>query len=72
MKKDLYDEALNVMKTGIELFPEDAGLRMAGADLYEKMGNKNMAMEEYQKALFIDPRNKQARAKLEKLQPTNK
>ncbi|TAN40912.1 MAG: hypothetical protein EPN25_06160 [Nitrospirae bacterium] len=65
MKKEMYEEALAVMRKGVAALPEDAGLRVGFGEVYEKMGMLNTALEEYKKALLIDPYNLQAKRKIE-------
>ncbi|MHB8882365.1 MAG: O-antigen ligase family protein [Thermodesulfovibrionales bacterium] len=65
MKKGMYEEALAVMRKGVAALPEDAGLRVGFGEVYEKMGMMNTALEEYKKALLVDPYNLQAKRKIE-------
>jgi tetratricopeptide (TPR) repeat protein len=67
MKKGRIHDALTVMKKAMEFLPGDAGVRLTAADLYEKAGEPHMAVEEYRKALSIDPGNSTAKKKLDAL-----
>lgn len=67
MKKGLYDDALKVMRKAIESLPDDAGIRVTTGGLYEKLGITYRAMEEYKKALIIDPKNNNAKKRLDNL-----
>jgi O-antigen ligase/tetratricopeptide (TPR) repeat protein len=67
MKKNRYDEALKIMRKAIEFRPDDAGIRITTAGLYEKLGITYRAVEEYKKALLIDPKNDEAKKRLDNL-----
>lgn len=67
MKKNRYDDALKIMRKAIEFCPDDAGIRITTAGLYEKLGITYRAVEEYKKALLIDPKNDEAKKKLDNL-----
>ena len=45
----------------------DAGIRLRMADLYEKLGAPFKAAEEYRRALTADPRNAEAKKRLDNL-----
>jgi Tfp pilus assembly protein PilF len=63
-----YDEGLEIIQQGIKLFPNEAGFRVNSGKIYQKMGLKNKAVEEYQLALTIDRKNLEAIEQLSKLQ----
>ena len=67
-KKKEYEAALEVMQKGIKYLPENARIRVAVGALYEKLGIKYRAVEEYKKALVLDPKNRPAKRRLERLQ----
>src|SRR4030043_864956 len=67
MKKDRYDDALKIMRKAIEFLPDDAGIRITTAGLYEKLGITYRAVEEYKKALLINPKNDEAKKRLDNL-----
>lgn len=66
-KKGLYDEALKVMRKAIEVLPHDVKIRVITAALYDKLGITYRAEEEYQKALALDPENRDAKRRLEEI-----
>lgn len=70
MKKDRYDDALRIMRMATEFLPDDAGIRITTAGLYEKLGITYRAAEEYKKALLIDPKNDEAKKRLDNLSKT--
>ncbi|MFC1769544.1 O-antigen ligase family protein [Nitrospirota bacterium] len=55
------EEALGIMHKAIELLPSDAYLRVRYGRLYERLEIPYRAVEEYEKALIIDPMNKEAK-----------
>jgi cytochrome c-type biogenesis protein CcmH/NrfG len=65
MSKKMYDDALAVMRKGVEALPDNIGIRIVFGDIYEKMGMANKAVEAYEKALVIEPNNKEARRKID-------
>jgi O-antigen ligase/tetratricopeptide (TPR) repeat protein len=67
IKKSLFGEALNIIRIGTELMPGDLRLRLTAADLYEKLEMKDEAVKEYNRVLLIDPGNRQAVTRLEKI-----
>jgi len=67
MKKSRIYDALSVMRKAVEFLPGDAGVRVAAADLYQKAGESYKAIEEYRKALSIDPKNSMAKKRLDSL-----
>ena len=66
------DEALGVLRRGIEAIPDHAGLRVTAGALYRQMGNDTRAAEEYRAALIIDPGNGAAKSGLERLKGEGK
>jgi tetratricopeptide (TPR) repeat protein len=72
MKKGLYNDALKVMRKAIEFLPDDAGIRVTIGGLYEKLGITYRAIEEYKKALIIDPKDNNAKKRLDDLMSKGK
>jgi len=67
IKRGRTYDALTIMRKAMEFLPDDAGLRLTAADLYERAGASYKAIEEYRKALRIDPKNSEARRRLNAL-----
>jgi len=67
MKKGRIYDALTIMRKAMEFLPGDAGVSLTAADLYEKVGESYRAIEEYRKALSIDPKNGMAKKRLDAL-----
>ncbi len=61
------EEALNIMLQAVTTLPYDAAVRVKTALLYEKLGIKYRAIEEYRKALVLHPGNPVAMKRLEGL-----
>jgi O-antigen ligase/tetratricopeptide (TPR) repeat protein len=72
MSKSRYDDALQIMRSAAEHLPNDVGIRFMTGFVYEKMGITYRAIEEYRKALMIDPKRQDARKRLDALLVQNK
>ena len=62
-----YDDVLRIMRKAIEFLPENVGIRLTTGTLYEKLGITYRALEEYKKAMILDPENKEAKKRFERL-----
>ncbi len=71
-KKGLNEDALKIMRRAKEVLPNDAGIRVTIAGLYEKLNLTYKAIEEYKQALAIDPKNGEAKRKLDDILSKNK
>lgn len=60
-------EALEVIRKAVERVPEDAELHILLGDHYLNEGITYRAKEEYERALVIDPGNRQARSELRRM-----
>jgi len=61
------EKALQAGKTGVELYPKEANLYDSLGEFYLKQGQKEMAIEFYNKALQIDPNLESAKSALAKI-----
>jgi tetratricopeptide (TPR) repeat protein len=68
ISKGQGDEALRVMRLARDRMPENPWIRIKSGDLYHEVGIIYRAVEEYQKALSIDPTLVSAREKLSDLE----
>ncbi len=66
-----YPDALAILQKAILMLPENVGLRLKTAALYEKIGIKYRAREEYQKVLILDPENRKAQKQLDRIRKNN-
>lgn len=60
------------MQEATKIFPNNYKIRLTTAGLYEKLGLDLNAIEEYRNALIIDPKNQEAKRKLDNLLSKNK
>jgi Tfp pilus assembly protein PilF len=60
--------AIQVLKLNIELYPTSAFSYARLAGIYEAEGNSAAAVENYEQALKLDPNNRMAKGRLERLQ----
>jgi len=67
VKRGQLDEAIKVMQRAAENLPQYADIRITLGDLYRKTGIAYRAQQEYEHALIIDPGNKHAQKRLDKL-----
>jgi len=67
-KEKRYEEALQVLLDGVETFPADAGLRRTAGALYQRLGLRFRAAEEYRQSLLLDPKNQWVRNRLNRLE----
>ena len=68
LSQEKVNEAIAAFKKQIELVPERANAYDSLGDAYKKAGKIKLAIEQYKKALEIDPNFKTSKNKLEKLQ----
>ncbi len=68
LSQEKVDEAIAAFKKQVELVPERANAYDSLGDAYKKAGKIKLAVEQYKKALKIDPNFKTSKIKLEKLQ----
>ena len=61
------DDAIEVFKMAVELFPQSFNVYDSLGEAYFKVGNKKLAMENYQRSLDLNPNNDNARKMLEEL-----
>ncbi len=61
------DEAIRLFEFCLSLYPDSAGAYAGLGEAYEQKGMREKAVESYQKALKIDPADKDIRNRLERL-----
>lgn len=66
-KKGRQGDALIVIRKALDALPNNISVTLAAAEAYEKAGIRYKAVEEYRRALVIDPGNTKARSKLNAL-----
>jgi len=55
-----YKEASRILQLGLERFPKNAQLRFYNGTMYDRLGKKEMVIDEMQKVLEIDPNHVQS------------
>ncbi len=69
MKKP--DEAVEIFKINVELYPDSANAYDSLAEGYMNQGNRELAIKFYKKSLELDPKNANAAATIERLEKGN-
>jgi glyoxylase-like metal-dependent hydrolase (beta-lactamase superfamily II) len=67
ISQNKIDEAITVFKTNVELYPESFNVYDSLGEAYMIKGEKDLAIEFYQKSLEVDPTNTNAVEKLKTL-----
>lgn len=67
LRQKQLDEAIEVFKLNVELYPQAANVYDSLGEAYMARGDKERAIENYQKALAIDPTMESAKQALKKL-----
>ena len=62
-----HREAIEVLKMNVRLYPASAPALNSLAEGYVASGQKNLAVQNYEQALKLDPKNEGARSALAKL-----
>jgi hypothetical protein len=66
-KKNELEKAIEIFKLNVILHPESANVYDSLGDAYFKIGNKELAIQNYRKALELNPEKKSARKALEQI-----
>ncbi|MEI6613384.1 MAG: MBL fold metallo-hydrolase [Chrysiogenales bacterium] len=64
-------EAIELCKMNVELFPQSANAYERLAETYMKVGNKELAIKNYEKSLELNPQNTTASEQIKKLREKN-
>ncbi len=67
MRKNELSDALEVFKINAELFPESFNVYDSLGEVYMYLGHKELAIKSYEKSLKLNPNNKNAAQKLNKI-----
>jgi CubicO group peptidase (beta-lactamase class C family) len=68
LEKDRVSDAITVFKLNAEEYPKSANVYDSLGEAYAKAGNKQLAMENYQRALELDPNDQSAVDHIKELQ----
>ncbi|WP_262710086.1 serine hydrolase [Hymenobacter aquaticus] len=60
-------EALEIFKLNVSLYPKSANAYDSLAETYQELGNKTLAVKNYQQVLRLDPHSKNAAQQLQRL-----
>ena len=66
VEKDNLQEAIEIFKLNVSLYPKAANTYDSLAETYERVGNRKLAIENYKRALALNPENTNAAGFLEK------
>jgi len=67
LQKNELEKAVEIFKLNVILHPESANVYDSLGDAYLKIGNKELAIKNYRKALELNPEKKSARKALDLL-----
>ena len=67
MQSDKATEAVKVFARNAQEFPESSNVYDSLAEAYVASGKKELAIENYEKSLKLDPKNEHAQEELKKL-----
>jgi cyclase len=70
--RNMHEAAIQVFKLNIQAYPQSANPYDSLGEAYAVSGNKELAIENYEKALAINPDSPSAIDALKKLRPTSK
>jgi tetratricopeptide (TPR) repeat protein len=65
----LVTEAIQIFRLNVEAYPESGNVYDSLGEAYMEAGEKELAVENYEKALEINPANSNAVQMLERLHP---
>lgn len=68
LRNDKTDEAIEVFKLNVEMFPESANVYDSLGEAYLKSGNKDLAIANYKKSVELNPKNESGKKVLSDLQ----
>jgi tetratricopeptide (TPR) repeat protein len=68
LQRDRTTDAINIFKLNVEEYPKAANVYDSLAEAYENNGQKQLAIENYRKAVEIDPENQHSKDKLKTLE----
>jgi CubicO group peptidase (beta-lactamase class C family) len=61
------DDAIRLFQRNVQEYPESGNVYDSLAEAYAKSGKKDLAIENYEKSLQLDPKNENAKERLKKL-----
>jgi CubicO group peptidase (beta-lactamase class C family) len=67
MAKDRLNDAIEIFKLNVEMFPQSFNPYDSLGEAYLNAGNKELAIENYEKSIFLNPDNANGKTMLEKI-----
>jgi O-antigen ligase/tetratricopeptide (TPR) repeat protein len=67
IRQNNYKNAMEVMERAERALPMNSAIKVTLGDLYRQQGILYKALEKYEQALYVDPKNKQALKKIEQV-----
>jgi CubicO group peptidase (beta-lactamase class C family) len=67
IKQKKYDEAIEALKLNVEMYPKSGNVYDSLGEAYMDAGQKDLAIQNYEKSLQLDPKNENAVTTLKKL-----
>ena len=67
MRKKQYQEAIKIFKLNVEAYPESYNVYDSLGEAYMENGDKELAIQNYEKSLELNPDNENGKRRLEKL-----
>lgn len=71
IKNNRMKDAIEIFKLNVEMFPQSYNTYDSLAEAYKKNGNIELAIENYEKSLNLNPKNKNAKEQIKKLKKIN-
>lgn len=71
LRSDKIEEAIEVFKFNVEEYPDAFNVYDSLGEAYMKHGDKELAIQNYKKSLELNPKNENAKRKLEELEKEN-
>jgi len=68
LNQNKTDEAIEVFKLNVKLYPKSSNVYDSLGESYMKNGDKELAIQNYQRSLELDPKNENAKNMLNKLE----
>jgi cytochrome c-type biogenesis protein CcmH/NrfG len=72
MSKGKNDDAIRVFQLNVQQNPNSSSAYSSLADAYAAAGQKDLAIQNYEKAVQLEPRNREADQKLKELRGQSK
>ena len=68
LRNDKVEEAIEIFKFNVEKYPDAFNVYDSLGEAYMKHGDKELAIQNYKKSLELNPKNENAKKKLDELE----